>query len=40
MTLLPGDLIPTGAPGAGPIKRGDIIEIEIAGIGILKNFVS
>ena len=40
MTLLPGDLIPTGAPGAGPIKRGDIIEIEIEGIGILKNFVS
>ena len=40
MTLMPGDLIPTGAPGAGPMKRGDTVEIEIEGIGTLKNFVS
>lgn len=41
MTLLPGDLIATGTPsGIGPMKKGDIVEIEIEGIGILKNFVS
>ncbi len=38
MTLLPGDLIITGTPaGVGPIKPGDIVEIEIEGIGILSN---
>jgi 2-keto-4-pentenoate hydratase/2-oxohepta-3-ene-1,7-dioic acid hydratase in catechol pathway len=41
MTLLPGDLIATGTPsGIGPMKKGDVVEVEIAGIGILKNFVS
>lgn len=41
MTLWPGDLIATGTPpGSGPIKRGDVLEVEIEGIGILKNFVS
>ena len=40
MTLLPGDLIATGTPsGVGPMNKGDIIEVEIEGIGILKNFV-
>lgn len=40
MTLMPGDLIMTGTPsGVGPINRGDVIEVEIEGIGILKNFV-
>ena len=41
MTLLPGDLIATGTPsGIGPMKKGDVVEIEIEGIGVLKNFVS
>ena len=41
MTLLPGDLIATGTPdGVGPMKKGDVIEVEVEGIGILKNFVS
>ena len=41
MTLLPGDLIATGTPsGIGPLKKGDVIEVEIEGIGILKNLVS
>jgi 2-keto-4-pentenoate hydratase/2-oxohepta-3-ene-1,7-dioic acid hydratase in catechol pathway len=41
MTLLPGDLIATGTPaGIGPMKKGDIVEVEVEGIGILKNFVS
>ncbi len=38
MTLEPGDIISTGTPaGVGPIDHGDIVEIEIEGIGILKN---
>ena len=40
MTLLPGDVIITGTPpGVGPIVPGDIVEIDIEGIGILKNTV-
>ncbi|WP_028206481.1 fumarylacetoacetate hydrolase family protein [Paraburkholderia nodosa] len=40
MTLLPGDHIMTGTPaGVGPIKPGDIIEVEIEGIGTLCNNV-
>lgn len=38
MTLLPGDAIMTGTPaGVGPIKPGDQIEVEIEGIGVLRN---
>jgi 2-keto-4-pentenoate hydratase/2-oxohepta-3-ene-1,7-dioic acid hydratase in catechol pathway len=38
MTLEPGDLIATGTPaGVGPIQPGNVVEIEIEGIGILKN---
>jgi 2-keto-4-pentenoate hydratase/2-oxohepta-3-ene-1,7-dioic acid hydratase in catechol pathway len=40
ITLLPGDLIFTGTPGATkPMKDGDIVEIEIEGIGVLRNEV-
>lgn len=40
MTLLPGDVIITGTPpGVGPIVPGDEVEVEIGGIGILKNSV-
>jgi 2-keto-4-pentenoate hydratase/2-oxohepta-3-ene-1,7-dioic acid hydratase in catechol pathway len=40
MTLIPGDIIATGTPaGVGPMKPGDIIEIEIEGIGRLRNRV-
>ncbi len=40
MTLLPGDIITTGTPsGVGPMKPGDIIEIEVEGIGVLQNRV-
>jgi len=40
MTLLPGDVIITGTPpGVGPLKVGDIVEVEIEKIGILKNMV-
>ena len=40
MTLLPGDMIMTGTPaGVGPILVGDTIEVEIEGIGVLRNDV-
>lgn len=40
MTLEPGDVIITGTPaGVGPLKAGDTIEIEIEGIGVLRNSV-
>ncbi|PKN89700.1 MAG: 2-hydroxyhepta-2,4-diene-1,7-dioate isomerase, partial [Chloroflexi bacterium HGW-Chloroflexi-7] len=40
MTLLPGDLIFTGTPaGIGPLVGGDEVEIEIEGIGLLRNSV-
>ncbi len=41
MTLEPGDLIATGTPeGVGPLKSGDVVEVEVTGIGILRNPVS
>lgn len=37
-TLEPGDIIITGTPsGVGPIRAGDVVEVEIENIGILKN---
>ena len=40
MTLLPGDLILTGAPpGVGPMKIGDNVELIISGIGTLRHTV-
>lgn len=41
VTLLPGDVIYTGTPGAtSAMKPGDIVEVEIDGIGILRNKVT
>ena len=38
MTLEPGDLIATGTPaGVGPIRAGQIVEVQIEGIGTLTN---
>ena len=38
MTLEPGDVISTGTPsGVGNLSVGDIVEVEIAGIGVLRN---
>jgi 2-keto-4-pentenoate hydratase/2-oxohepta-3-ene-1,7-dioic acid hydratase in catechol pathway len=38
MTLNPGDLIPTGTPaGVGSMQSGDIVEVEIDGLGVLRN---
>ncbi len=41
VTLLPGDLIFTGTPGdTKPMKRGDVVEVELEGVGILRNTVA
>lgn len=38
MTLEPGDLIATGTPaGTAPLAPGDVVEVEIPGIGVLSN---
>ena len=37
-TLLPGDVILTGTPaGVGAFDAGDVVEVEISGLGILRN---
>jgi 2-keto-4-pentenoate hydratase/2-oxohepta-3-ene-1,7-dioic acid hydratase in catechol pathway len=41
VTLLPGDVIFTGTPGkTQAIRKGDTIEVEIEGIGLLRNTVA
>ena len=41
MTLMPGDVILTGTPaGVGPLQAGDSVEVEIEGIGVLRNEVA
>jgi 2-keto-4-pentenoate hydratase/2-oxohepta-3-ene-1,7-dioic acid hydratase in catechol pathway len=38
MTLMPGDVIATGTPaGVSKLNQGDVCEVEIEGIGVLKN---
>ena len=38
MTLEPGDLIATGTPaGVGPLVSGDVVDVRIEGIGVLRN---
>lgn len=39
MTLTPGDVIWMGADGAGAIVAGDVVEIEVSGLGRLRNRV-
>ena len=41
MTLLPGDIISTGTPaGIGPLAEGDQVEVEVEGVGVLRNTVA
>jgi 2-keto-4-pentenoate hydratase/2-oxohepta-3-ene-1,7-dioic acid hydratase in catechol pathway len=41
MTLEPGDVILTGTPaGVGPLASGDTVEVEIEGVGALRNHVA
>ena len=38
VTLHPGDVIYTGTPGAtAAMKPGDVVEIEVEGVGVLRN---
>jgi hypothetical protein len=40
MTLEPGDVILTGTPeGVGRLAAGDRIEVEVEGVGVLRNTV-
>lgn len=40
-TLLPGDVILTGTPaGVGPMADGDVVSVEIDGLGVLSNPVT
>jgi len=41
MTLEPGDVLLTGTPaGVGPLLDGDQVEIEVSGVGALRNPVA
>jgi 2-keto-4-pentenoate hydratase/2-oxohepta-3-ene-1,7-dioic acid hydratase in catechol pathway len=41
VTLVPGDVIYTGTPGkTRAMKPGDVVEVEIEGIGVLENTVA
>ncbi len=38
MTLLPGDVLLAGTPeGVGPLAHGDVVEVEVEGVGTLRN---
>jgi 2-keto-4-pentenoate hydratase/2-oxohepta-3-ene-1,7-dioic acid hydratase in catechol pathway len=38
ITLLPGDVVLTGTPsGVGPMANGDLVEVEVEGVGVLAN---
>jgi 2-keto-4-pentenoate hydratase/2-oxohepta-3-ene-1,7-dioic acid hydratase in catechol pathway len=40
MTLYPGDLIATGTPaGVSRMKPGDVVEVEVEGVGVLRNTI-
>jgi 2-keto-4-pentenoate hydratase/2-oxohepta-3-ene-1,7-dioic acid hydratase in catechol pathway len=40
MTLEPGDVIATGTPaGVGPLSDGDVVEVEVEGVGTLRTHV-
>jgi 2-keto-4-pentenoate hydratase/2-oxohepta-3-ene-1,7-dioic acid hydratase in catechol pathway len=41
MTLLPGDALLTGTPeGVGPVTGGDVVDVEVDGIGVLRSPVA
>ena len=41
MTLVPGDVILTGTPaGVGPLASGDVVQVEVEGVGVLTNHVA
>jgi 2-keto-4-pentenoate hydratase/2-oxohepta-3-ene-1,7-dioic acid hydratase in catechol pathway len=41
MTLLPGDVLLTGTPeGVGKLADGDVVEVDVDGVGTLRNRVA
>ena len=41
MTLEPGDIIYTGTPGSPQaLRSGDVVEVEVTGVGVLSNRVA
>ena len=41
MTLLPGDIVLTGTPAnSRPMQVGDVVEVEVSGVGKLTNTVA
>ena len=41
MTLEPGDLVATGTPaGVGRLSPGDVVEVEIVGLSLIRNTVA
>jgi 2-keto-4-pentenoate hydratase/2-oxohepta-3-ene-1,7-dioic acid hydratase in catechol pathway len=41
MTMLPGDVLLTGTPeGVGKLAPGDVVEVDVDGIGVLSNPVA
>lgn len=40
ITLFPGDIVTTGTPqGIAPMRPGDVVEVDIEGVGCLRNRV-
>ncbi len=38
VTLEPGDVVLTGTPeGVGPLQPGDVVEVEVQGVGVLST---
>jgi 2-keto-4-pentenoate hydratase/2-oxohepta-3-ene-1,7-dioic acid hydratase in catechol pathway len=37
LTLEPGDILTSASPPAGPFVPGDVLEVEVEGIGVLRN---
>lgn len=40
VTLEPGDVVLTGTPeGVGPLQRGDRVEVDVEGVGVLETHI-
>jgi 5-oxopent-3-ene-1,2,5-tricarboxylate decarboxylase/2-hydroxyhepta-2,4-diene-1,7-dioate isomerase len=40
ITLLPNDVILSGTPAnSRPVEAGDVVEVEVEGLGVLRNFI-
>jgi 2-keto-4-pentenoate hydratase/2-oxohepta-3-ene-1,7-dioic acid hydratase in catechol pathway len=38
MTLDPGDVLMTGTPsGVSPLRAGDVVDVCVSGVGVLRN---